>query len=289
MFKRAPFMPICLSCLILAALLAGMENSRAEAKAPGGEAIKKAQGIIRQLSQEKSMLEAEKAVWLTEKATLDAKVKSLEAAVARLQRLQAEVERYKSGLEAVRGNLETQLGQQRQREQALLQKHNEVVSKARDSRDDNNLLVQAVKEREQWIAQCGALNQKLRNANLEIVNQYKEKGLWQQLAELEPLTGIGQVQTETAAEDYRYRLQQLKITPFQAGTAGVQAISPASDGAEEPDQSVPAVDVIAGKQPPEQGGLKSDSSESVMGEESVETAVEAASRRRTAPGAGTPR
>lgn len=229
---------IYLPCLVLAMLLVGIEGGRAEPKAaaPGGEAIKKAQGLIRQLSQEKAALEAEKTTWLNEKSVLDNKVKSLEAAVIRFQPLQAEVERYKSGLESVRSNLEAQLGQQRQREQVLLQKHNEVVSKARDIREDNNLLVQAVKEREQWITQCSDVNQKLRNTTLDIVNEYKAKGLLQQLAELDPLTGIGQVQTETVAEEYRYKLQQLKITPFEASTANPQAAALVADG-DQPGES----------------------------------------------------
>lgn len=230
---------IYLPCLILLVMLAGIESGRAEPKAaaPGGEAIKKAQGMIRQLSQEKYALEVEKTAWLTEKATLDAKLKGLETAVSRLQPLQAEVERYKSGLEAVRSNLEAQLGQQRQREQALLQKHNEVVSKARDIRDDNGLLVQAVKEREGWIAQCTSINQQLRNANLEILKQYKDKNLLQQLAELDPLTGIGQVQTETVAEEYRYKLQQLKITPFEATVPVEPTIQTPDAGANQDDQN----------------------------------------------------
>ncbi|CAD6873452.1 hypothetical protein [Methylomonas fluvii] len=227
------------SAILLGVLAGSAALAEPKLAVPGGEAIKKAQGMIRQLSQEKYALEAEKAAWLNEKATLEAKLKSLEATVGRLQALPAELERYKAGLEAVRGNLEAQLSQQRQREQALVQKHNEVVIKARDIRDDNNLLVQAVKEREQWIAQCTDLAQQLRKVNLDILNQYKEKGLLQQLAELDPLTGIGQVRTEAVAEEYRYKLQQLKITPFAATAPVAQTITPLKDGPEpvtpEPD------------------------------------------------------
>jgi hypothetical protein len=221
-----------LAGLLVSGLLASAGPAQAEPKAaaPGGEAIKKAQGLIRQLSQEKAALEAEKTAWAGEKATLEAKVKSLDAAVAQLQPLQAEVARYKAGLETVRSNLEAQLGQQRQREQALLQKHNDVVAKARDIRDDNSLLVQAVQEREQWIAQCTDVNQQLRTANQEILQQYQNKGLLQQLAELDPLTGIGQVQTEAVAEAYRYKLQQLKITPFEPGVPNGQGAQNVQDG-----------------------------------------------------------
>ncbi|ANE55441.1 hypothetical protein [Methylomonas sp. DH-1] len=237
MAKQQPWRWIYVPPLCLLLLLAGIETSDAEPKAaaPGGDAIKKAQGLIRQLSQEKQALEAEKAAWLNEKAGLEAKLKSLEAAVAQLAPLQGEVARYKNGLEAVKTSLESQLSQQRQREQALVQKHNDVVAKARAIRDDNQLLVQAVQEREQWIGQCGQLNQQLRELNQRVVDGYEQKGLWQQLAELEPLTGIAKVDTQNRAEEYRYQLKQLKVTPFEAGAA-----LPAGQTAAEPAQEAPA-------------------------------------------------
>ena len=207
-----------LGALWLSALLSSCAVIGAEPKTAGdgGVAIKKAQGLIRQLSQEKTALEAEKAQWLKEKSELDAKLKNLEDTVKKLQPLQAEVVRYKSDLESTRNSLDAQLGQERQQKQALLQKHNDVVVKANAINADNQLLVQAVKEREQWIEHCAKANKELRSVNLEILNKYKEKGFWQELAEQEPLTGLGSIETETFMEDYRYKLQQLKITPFKA-------------------------------------------------------------------------
>jgi chromosome segregation ATPase len=185
----------------------------------GGGAIKKAQGLIRQLSQEKTALEAEKAAWLAEKAGLDAKLKSLEAALAKLQPLAAEIERYKAGLESMKAAYESQqgqLGQERRNQQALVDKYNAVIVKANAIYADNQLLVQAVRERETWIEQCSANTQKLRTAALELIDKYRGKSLLQQLGELEPLTGLGQIETETTVEEYKYQLKQLKITPFKA-------------------------------------------------------------------------
>lgn len=208
---------IQLPCLLLVLMLAGMDSGQAAPKtSDGGATIKKAQGIIRLLNQEKSALEAEKAAWLTEKADLESKLSGLESSVKQLKPLQTELEHYKTGLEMLRSNLEGQLSQERQRQQALLKKHNEVVTKARSIRDDNILLVKAVQEREQWIAQTVALNKGLQEVNQQLIGKYKDKGFWQQLAELEPLTGIGRVETENQAEQYRYKLKQLKVTPFEA-------------------------------------------------------------------------
>ena len=187
--------------------------------ADASAAVKKAQGMIRQLSQEKSALEAEKATLVTDKAALEAKLSGLEATVKKLQPLESEVEKYKTGLETVKTSLESQLSQQRQREQALQEKHRDVVGKANTIYADNQLLVLAIKEREQWIGQCTKRNKDLQTAYNDVLTQYKEKGFWQQVAELEPLTGIGQVTTQSVAEDYKYKLQQLKMTPFEANAA----------------------------------------------------------------------
>ena len=181
----------------------------------GSAAIKKAQGLIRQLSQEKSALEAEKTAWLQEKANLDSKVKNLEETAKKLPQLQVELERSQAGLAVSQSNLnaeQNQLAQERQKQQALLQKHNEMIIKANAIYADNQLLVNAIREREQWIQQCTSRNQSLQTANLAVLKKYQDKSLLQQIVELEPLTGIGEVATQTEVEDYRYQLQQLKIT-----------------------------------------------------------------------------
>jgi len=227
---------VLLVSLLVPGWLAGVESAVAAPKTnDGNAAVIKAQGMIRQLTQEKAALEAEKATLLTDKTAQDAKLSSLESAVKQLQPLQGEVERYKSGLESVRNTLEGQLNQERQARQALVQKHNDVVAKAKDIYADNALLVQAVKEREQWIAQCSSRNKELHTVYLDILSKYKTKSVWQELAELEPITGIGKVETDNLVEDYQYRLNQLKITPFQAQaepTDAGQEAAPVADSQE---------------------------------------------------------
>ncbi|MCQ8105763.1 DUF3450 domain-containing protein [Methylomonas sp. SURF-2] len=190
----------------------------------GNAAIVKAQGMIRQLTQEKAALQAEKQQWQAEKADLEARVQTLDASAARLPALQSQLEHYKNALESVRGGLESQLDQERQSRRALLEKHNTVVGKAKAIHADNLLLVKAVQEREQWMQTCGEQVQKLRQLNLEIVRSYRDKGFLAQLAELEPFTGIGQVDTEVAVEDYVYKLKQLQVTPFEINEAEPEAV-----------------------------------------------------------------
>ena len=58
----------------------------------GDQALRKAQGMLRQLGQEKAALEAEKSELLQQ-------VKNLEAEVKRLQPLQQEIDRYRANTE----------------------------------------------------------------------------------------------------------------------------------------------------------------------------------------------
>lgn len=221
--------------VLLTILINGYQTASAEPKTGDNSfALKKMQGMIRQLNLEKTALEKENASLLSEKITQDNNRAGLEQTIKKLQPLQGEVERYKAGLESVKNSLEAQLSEERLRQQTLLQKHNEVVVKAKEIHADNQLLVQAVQEREQWIEQCSVRNKKMQTLYLDILSKYQDKGLWQQLAELDPVTGIGKVETETTVEDFKYKLKQLKITPFQAQS--VQTKQAPKTGSEEPGQ-----------------------------------------------------
>ena len=124
------------------------------------------------------------------------------------------------------------MGLERQNRQSLVEKYNDLIVKANAIRADNQLLVQAVREREQWITQCSIRNQKLQTTTLELLDKYREKGLLEQLGELEILTGLGQIAAETTVEDYKYQLKQLKITPFKPADNRIEAKSlPAAEDA----------------------------------------------------------
>ncbi len=174
------------------------------------QALTKAQGMLRQLSQEKVSLEAEKAA-LTER------VKQLELDAGKLAALQQEVERYKAGLSSAQNvgvALQNQLSNAAEKEQALHKKLQETVAQAQLIQKDNQLLVAAIKEREQWIKQCGDKNQALSVVNQEFLHNFQNKDFWDKLVENEPLTGLGNVKTETAVEEYQFKLEELKTIPY---------------------------------------------------------------------------
>jgi len=198
--------------LFLAAMAWSLEIQAAPKQSDAAaQALRKAQGMLRQLSEEKAALEAEK------KALAD-QAEKLRSEIAQLEPLKGQVEQYRAGLESSRsanGALQEQLQRAGTRERNLQDKLKEIVAQAKAIQSDNQLLVAAVQEREKWIGQCSANNQALIGVNGEIIDKYRNQGFLDKLAEAEPFTGIGQVEAENVAEAYQFRLQDLKVTPFE--------------------------------------------------------------------------
>lgn len=206
---------IKLALWLMTGLMLPVTNGYAQAAKQSGaadQALRKAQGMLRQLTQEKAAL-------TSENAALQAQVDELQNQVKQLEPLQGEVERYRAGVESLQSAasaLQTQLGKSRSREQDLLNKQRQIVEQARKIQSDNQLLVAAVKEREQWIAECSEKNANLVETNEQLVEKYQDKGFWQRLGELEPFTGIASVETENIVESYQFKLEDLTVTPYRS-------------------------------------------------------------------------
>jgi chromosome segregation ATPase len=185
------------------------------------EVLRKAQGVMRQLNADKTRLEAEKTALVSEKTALENRVKQLEDNIHTLEKLPAALERCQAGVESLQGvktGLEAQIGEARDNAVKLKRQQQVLSEQSRLLQADNQWLVEAVREREQWIDRCGDNNQRLLQTQREWLKKYQEKPWWKRMAELEPLTGIGAVQTENAAESYRYQLHRLQVTPYTPAT-----------------------------------------------------------------------
>jgi chromosome segregation ATPase len=204
------------SGLLLACLLSVPALAAPKQESAGQLALKKAQGAVRQLTEEKQALEAEKTALIDQ-------VKKLEGTAQQLGPLQAELVLHKSQEEALHtsnSTLAVQLQGERDKLQNLHNKLKDIVAQAKLIQNDNQLLVAAVKEREQWIGQCRDKNHQLLEVNQALVGKYQDKGFWSKAAELEPFTGIGKVETQNTVESYQFKLADLKVTEFaEAGHA----------------------------------------------------------------------
>lgn len=221
--------------LLLTLLVSGAVH--AEAPKGGGDAeivatLKKAQGMLRQLSQEKADLEAKLAAAekeLAEKKKLsEDKTKEAEGLQNALKQKEPVLTALQSNNDVLKTNNDRFRG-----------KLGTVIQQLRDAKKDNILLVNAVKERTQWIDQCTQKNKEFVKLYGKMLEEYQEPDFLENLKTLEPLTGITKVAKENQAQDYRYKLSDLKITPWVEPVSGPVEKATQAPLQEQPEQDVP--------------------------------------------------
>lgn len=192
--------------MLISAAGATAQTAKTPNNSAADQALKKAQGMLRQISEEKQAL-------VTEKTQLQAKVEALESQLKQMQALQSEVERQRSSAEALRSanqGLSGQLQQSRLQERSLGGKLQESTKLVEDLKSDNAHLLAASQEREQREQDCLAKNRQLLDAGQAMLQRIDNKSLWEKLLEAEPITGIAKVESEFQAQDYRFKLEDLK-------------------------------------------------------------------------------
>ena len=175
--------------------------------------LKKAQGMLRQLSQEKSELEAK-----------------LQAAEKELGEKRTQLESRSKEAAALQGELSAKVPVLN-----TLQSHNEryrsqlsqVTAQLQKTQADNQLLVRMVEERSQWISKCEAKNHGLHALITQVLAEYQEPDFLEQVKTLEPLTGLQGVEMENKAVEYQYKLSDLKVTKWVEPAAAESGAEPA--------------------------------------------------------------
>lgn len=206
--------------------------------------LNKAQGMLRQLSQEKAELQARAEATSKEledskkalenmNAQLQSKAKELQGVQAELKKktdylsvfeknneiLKKNNETLKHNNEILKNSFSDQLEKANERIHASAEQSARLSEELRNNQQDNELLVNAVKERANWIEGCTKKNADLIKVNHEIIQSINNKGFWESLKEAEPLTGIGSVQKELKQDEFRYKLNDLRVTPWKEANA----------------------------------------------------------------------
>ena len=217
---KNPFQFSMLTLILLVTVSSPTFAVEAKQSDAAQQALKKAQGVLRQLNEEKAAIEAEKKTLSEEKTALQAQVEKLEGALKQLSPLQAEVAAQKSAADSLRnsnGALSSQLSHLQANERDLTKKLQDTVAQAKLIQADNQTLVSAVQEREHWIERCGEKNREVIAAANELSAKYQSKSVWATLSEIEPFTGIGNVDVQNTVQNYQFKLDDLKVTLFEKG------------------------------------------------------------------------
>jgi len=195
-------------CLLALLFFSPIAFADAPRKAGGDQAVRKAQYLLRQLSEDKNKLQVQNNQLKTE---LEGLKKKLAKAEKKLGATNKKLDQSRSS----NSKLVERVKSDRGRMQEILDKYRQVARMVRVEKSNVALLKSAVEERNDWIDKCKANNDSLYDVNLELLGKYKDKSVWQTLKQSDPVTGLGNVKLEVIADDYRFRIEDLQVADFQ--------------------------------------------------------------------------
>lgn len=205
--------------LTLLTLLGGTTAVTAAPRAEGGDpALRQVQAQMQKLAAERTALQKENAGLSAKLAEQDKRIQALEAEV---KQRSGELDKAQGANEQLRARVE----RDNVRYKDLSERNSQTNVTLRDAQSDIQLLHNAVQEREHWISECQTRNDKLFQANTELLAAYRDKGAWDALKQSDPVTGLGAIAVENAVQEYQFRLEDLRTVKFEPenGAQSVQA------------------------------------------------------------------
>src|SRR5262249_32101916 len=101
--------------------------------------------------------------------------------------------------------------QDRARMQELVDKFRETAQNLRQVETERGELKTSLTARQDELKQCTQKNLDLYQADLELLDRYKSKGMWDAMLQREPVTGLKRVEVENQIEEYRRKLDQMQV------------------------------------------------------------------------------
>lgn len=205
--------------LTMLALLGGTTAVVAAPRGEGGDpALRQVQAQMQKLAAERTALQKENAGLSAKLAEQDKRIQALEAEV---KQRSGELDKAQGANEQLRARVE----RDNVRYKDLSERNSQTNVTLRDAQSDIQLLHNAVQEREHWISECQTRNDKLFQANTELLAAYRDKGAWDALKQSDPVTGLGAIAVENAVQEYQFRLEDLRTVKFEPenGAQSVQA------------------------------------------------------------------
>lgn len=191
-----------------------------------GDANARVSQQLQQLSSEKVALQAENNKLKQELEQVKAQLQKSAGATKELENrnrvLQASVGRDTANNQQA----EEQLEKSRAQLQELVTKFRETVQTLRDTEADRATIKSQLAAREREYKVCVDRNVGLYEINDEVLDRMEDRGFWSQLTEREPFTRLKRTQLENLIDDYRYRVDELRLEKQQQA----QMPAPASKG-----------------------------------------------------------
>lgn len=197
-------------CVIAASASAQVQRS--------GNADARVAQQLQQLANEKVALQAENDKLKQELEQVKAQLQKSASATRELETRNRTLQ-----ASAARANDNQQTQEQLERSRAQLQdvvtKFREVAQTLRDVEVDRANVKSQLAAREREYKVCVDRNVALYQLNDEVLDRMEDRGFWSQLAEREPFTRLKRTQLENLIDEYRYRVDELRLEQPQQATS----------------------------------------------------------------------
>lgn len=180
----------------------GAGGDYAVAQSGDAQALARAQHMLRRASAERDTLQADNA-------KLQAEIAQLKSQLGGLNRK----------LEATRTASAGALADAKERTDGLQQQLAQLTQALQQTEQEKRQLEQTSAVQARQIDACATSNAKLYQVNLDLLDQYQRKGVWDALRQREPFTGLKQVEVENLVEAYRDKIEDLRVTSKEAAAA----------------------------------------------------------------------
>ena len=178
----------------------------------GDQALKRMQFMLKQLNEEKALLEIKIGELEKENEKLDDEldeakdnISDLEITVQRrdatITDLNNTVDQREAKIERREGQLRDVIGKY-QDAQLLIVRLNDEIARLNDNIEEKNAAIE----------EFDTKNSKLYEANLKLLDLYKDKSVLDALLQSDGVTGLKQVEIENVLQEYRFKLEDNRIS-----------------------------------------------------------------------------
>ena len=166
---------------------------------------------LQQLSSEKVALQAENNKLKQELEQVKAQLQKSASATKDLENRNKVLQASAGRGVANSQQTEEQLERSRAQLQELVTKFRETAQTLRDVEVERATVKSQLAAKEREYKVCVDRNVGLYELNKEVLNRMEDRGFWSQVSEREPFTRIKRTQLENLIDDYRYRVEELRL------------------------------------------------------------------------------
>jgi chromosome segregation ATPase len=185
-------------------------SSHAQVQRSGNADARVAQQL-QQLANEKVSLQAENNKLKQELEQVKAQLQKSSSTAKELENRNRVLQASSASRTTNNQQAEEQLERTRAQTQELVTKFRETAQTLRDVETDRATAKSQLAAKEREYKVCVDRNAGLYELNDEVLDRMEDRGFWSQLAEREPFTRLKRTQLENLIDDYRYRVEELRV------------------------------------------------------------------------------